>query len=229
MRRLTQERSDLTAAADSLRRENARLRSGDRENALAARVSSLENENRILAEAIDSQKAALKAARRQAAAVQKENERLNTALCRQQAASERFQTEAREVIEEVVSLNRCEASCPSFDLCRKRILIVGGITRMEALYRELIEGSGGIFEYHDGYMKNGVRNLESRLKRADVVLCPVGCNSHAACTLVKNLGKKHNKPVHMLTSSSLSAVSQALQTKDAGSAGVKNDGSYMTN
>ena len=26
---------------------------------------------------------------------------------------------------------------------------------METLYRELIEGSGGIFDYHDGYMHKG--------------------------------------------------------------------------
>jgi len=90
------------------------------------------------------------------------------------------------------------------------VLIVGGITRMESLYRQFIEGSGGVFEYHDGYMKKGVKQLENRLRRADVVLCPVSCNSHAACSLVKNLGKKHNKPVHMLANSSLTTVSQAI-------------------
>jgi phage terminase large subunit-like protein len=59
-------------------------------------------------------------------------------------------------------------------------------------------------------MKKGVKKLENRLKRADVVVCPVSCNSHAACSIVKNLAKKHNKTVHMLANSSLSAVSQAL-------------------
>jgi hypothetical protein len=81
---------------------------------------------------------------------------------------------------------------------------------MEALYRALIESSGGIFEYHDGYMKKGFKLLEGRLRRADVVVCPVNCNSHAACSAVKNLAKKHNKTVHMLDNSSLSAVSQAI-------------------
>jgi hypothetical protein len=81
---------------------------------------------------------------------------------------------------------------------------------MESLYRELIESSGGVFEYHDGYMKKGVKGLECRLRRADVVVCPVSCNSHAACSIVKNLAKKHNKTVHMLANSSLSAVSQVI-------------------
>jgi precorrin-2 methylase len=59
-------------------------------------------------------------------------------------------------------------------------------------------------------MKKGARQLESRLKRADVVLCPVNCNSHNACSVVKNLAKKHQKTVHMLANSSLKAVTQAI-------------------
>ena len=35
--------------------------------------------------------------------------------------------------------------------------MVGGITRMESLYRELIESRGGVFEYHDGYVKKGAQ------------------------------------------------------------------------
>jgi hypothetical protein len=96
--------------------------------------------------------------------------------------------------------------------------MVGGITKMESLYRELVESSGGIFDYHDGYMKNGIKNLESRLLRADMVVCPVSCNSHAACSIVKNLAKKHNKTVHMLASSSISAVSRVIQGEEAGAA-----------
>jgi hypothetical protein len=115
---------------------------------------------------------------------------------------------------DTVVLNRCDAGCPSFNLCKKRILIVGGITRMESLYRELIEGHGGIFEYHNGYVKNGVKKLESSFKRADIVVCPVNCNSHAACIIVKNLGKKHRKTVCMLASFSLSSVARAILGAD---------------
>ncbi len=88
---------------------------------------------------------------------------------------------------------------------------------MESLYRELVKSNGGVFEYHDGYMKQGVKKLECRLRRADVVVCPVSCNSHAACSIINNLAKKHNKTVHMLANSSLSAVSQAIWgTSDKG-------------
>jgi len=104
----------------------------------------------------------------------------------------------------------CNQTCPAFDPCQKRVLIVGGIARMAVRYRQLIEVRGGKFDYHDGRMSGGGKQLENSLKRADVVLCPVNCNSHAACCRVKTLGKKHNKPVHMMANFSLNAVSRML-------------------
>ncbi len=147
-------------------------------------------------------------------AMQKQNNRLSQELTCQREVNHRFKQEITGIVDQISELNTCSPACPAFDLCRKRILIVGGITRMKSLYRQLIEGAGGVFEYHDGYMKNGVKGLEGRLKRADVVLCPVNCNSHAACSMVKNLGKKHNKSVHMLAQFSLNAVSQVIRGAD---------------
>ena len=81
---------------------------------------------------------------------------------------------------------------------------------MKQLYQNLVESSGGQFEYHDGYMHNGKRNLEDRVKRCDLVICAVNCNSHGACSKVKEICQKHRKPLKMLPSSSLSAISGAL-------------------
>jgi hypothetical protein len=147
---------------------------------------------------------------RQIAALKEKNRRLAHQLGCQGELNRRIRHETRTIIAELIAKTRCDQSCPSFDLCQKRILIVGGMSRMETLYRELIEASGGIFEYHDGYMKKGSRQLESRLRRADVVLCPVNCNSHNACSAVKRLAKKHQKPVQMLANSSLQAISEAI-------------------
>ena len=129
----------------------------------------------------------------------------------------RAEEQHRAVLEGVEALMRqapagqdCDVNCPSYDLCSKRILMVGGITKMASHYRRMVESQGGRFEYHDGNMKSGERSLENRFRRADLVLCPVDCNSHAACSAVKKLGKKHNKPVRMLFGSSINAVSQAL-------------------
>ncbi len=96
------------------------------------------------------------------------------------------------------------ASCP------KRILIVGGIERMEPLYREAIEAKGHIFEYHAGHLRKGGNKLENCLLRADMVLCPVNCNSHSACLQVKSLCKKHKKNLHIMKNFSISAIERTL-------------------
>ncbi len=78
-----------------------------------------------------------------------------------------LQQEAQETLRNFLQVSRCDTACPVFDLCRKRVLIVGGIARMEKLYRRLVEDRGGIFEYHDGHLRGGIRQLENSLKRAD--------------------------------------------------------------
>jgi hypothetical protein len=216
-RALQKENEHLRQAQEKLRttlaavdREKARL-----EEELASadsryRYAEIERENRMLKEKLDAGLVRDRDQQRLVARLEEKNLHLSSEIERQQESNRQIKKETQEILGEVFTLNRCDATCPSFDLCKKRILLVGGITRMESLYRELVENSGGVFEYHDGYMKKGVKKLENRLKRADVVVCPVSCNSHAACSIVKNLAKKHNKTVHMLANSSLNAVSQAL-------------------
>lgn len=101
-------------------------------------------------------------------------------------------------------------ACPRFDTCPKRILIVGGMTRIRHLYQALVESRGGVFDYHDGYMQNGNRDIDAQVRRSDVVICPVNCNSHGACRKIKHLCKKYDKPFKMLPSASLSAITEAL-------------------
>lgn len=147
------------------------------------------------------------------ATLRKKNQRLCAQVSYLKDSNRQIRQETHNIVTEIVKKSQCDESCPSFDLCQKRILIVGGMSRMASLYREMIEASGGVFEYHDGYMKQGRRKLESRLRRADLVICPVNCNSHAACLMVKSLAKKHQKPVHILSNASLKAVSQAIWRK----------------
>jgi len=148
--------------------------------------------------------------------LQSQNNKLLSRLERQHEMNDHLKEETKRIITQISALNRCDETCPSFDLCRKRILIVGGITKIKEHYKKLIEENGGIFEYHNGYMNGGTKGLKRQVMRADLVLCPVNCNSHNACSVVKKLAKKYSRPVHMLAGSGLSAISQALLESQKG-------------
>lgn len=109
------------------------------------------------------------------------------------------------------SCAQCTSNCPNFNLCEKRIFIIGGVERMEALYRDLVEKNGGFLDYHSGSMQGGTKKIEKCLQRADVIICPINCNSHGACVKVKNLAKKFDKNFHMLPTGSLSMIKRLLQ------------------
>ncbi|BBO90770.1 DUF2325 domain-containing protein [Desulfosarcina ovata] len=208
---LQQEKAALQGRLRTAETENENLRHQLAGSDHFSKIAALEQENQSKQAENEQFRQQLAEARETLGTLMARNRKLSDQMARQRELNRHFRQESRVVIGELAAMNRCDASCPAFDLCRKRVLIVGGITRMESAYRKLIEGYGGSFDYHDGYVKRGAKGLELCFKRADVVLCPVNCNSHAACKIVKNLGKKHNKPVHMLASSSLSAVSQVIQ------------------
>lgn len=146
--------------------------------------------------------------------LEREKRRLQIELFDIQYTNNALADEIKQLISQISSVvtsgNNCDETCPQYQLCAKRILIVGGMTKMKHMYRRLVESSGGEFDYHDGYMKNGRQNIEALVMRSDLILCPVNCNSHGACKKVKKLCRKHSKSIKMLPSSSLSSISSAL-------------------
>jgi hypothetical protein len=95
--------------------------------------------------------------------------------------------------------------------CKRRVLMVGGLTRLSSLYQELAEGLGYDFAYHDGYMNAGEKGLKNLIQNVDLVLCSTDCNSHGACNSVKKICKNLNKDCCFLNNTSLSSVSRTLQ------------------
>lgn len=94
------------------------------------------------------------------------------------------------------------------DLCERRVLIVGGLDRLKGFYRDVVNRMNGSFLYHDGDCHS--QELPSLISQADVVLCPVDVNSHAACLRVKKDCKEAGKDYYMLRKSSVSTVYEAL-------------------
>ncbi len=94
------------------------------------------------------------------------------------------------------------------DLCERRVLVVGGLDRLKGFYRDVVNKMNGSFLYHDGDCHS--QELPSLISQADVVLCPVDVNSHAACLRVKKDCKEAGKDYYMLRKSSVSTVYETL-------------------
>ena len=93
---------------------------------------------------------------------------------------------------------------------------------MESLYRRLIERNKGVFEYHDGRMNAGAKELVGQVRRADLVLCCIDHSSHTAALVVKKLCKKYKKPFQMLLNSSLNNIFLTLLTIRSRLASIRN-------
>lgn len=219
-----------------LKQENSQLRASLNETSLVCdklkknRVGPHEKSAEKSAENQDRESAALKEKIRKLEnrniqitdhlrQLEREKRQLQIRLFDQQSANQGLTDEINGLVSRISSFSHCEENCnkecTKCQNCKGRILIVGGISRMKHMYRHLIESAGREFDYHDGYMKNGKQNLEERVRRSDLIICPVNCNSHNACNCVKKFCRKHSKPFRMLPSSSLSAISDVLLENSA--------------
>ena len=188
----------LSAENEDLKR-NSRAQQFQTENAaLRVRLEKTEQQLQTRSTAVERLKA--------------KNEQLTTELATRIEVNQVMRAEIEGLLQETFrDESQCE-QCPNYDLCARRVLLVGGITKLSAFYRDLVEKMGGKFVYHDGYVSNsnGGQALANLVRRADVVLCPVDVNSHNACLGVKKFCKKWETPYHMLHSSSVSSIHHAL-------------------
>jgi len=105
-----------------------------------------------------------------------------------------------------------QAMPPLPALSGKKVLYVGGRSSLVPHYRHVVERQGCVFHHHDGGLENSPGELHGKLAAADMVLCPVDCVSHEACTTVKKACKHGMKPLHLLRSSGLSALVRSLDS-----------------
>ena len=208
--RIEKELVDLKRINLSLGKEKNHLEKELSEWRKEKAVQALEAENCQLKEKIEKLSGVIKDYQQNLKLLENQNNKLLSKFDSQKEIKGNLRKKSENVIKCCHNLNQYDGKDTSLELSNKHILIVGGITKLEAFYRKLIEEKGGIFEYHDGYMNGGSNGLENKIRRADVVLCPVNCNSHNACSMVKRFSKKYEKPVNMLANSSLSSISQSL-------------------
>jgi hypothetical protein len=92
----------------------------------------------------------------------------------------------------------------------KKVAIIGGLGKAVLHYEHVIQELGGDYLYHDGDLRRGHKPLVEIVKQADMVVCPVDCNSHGATTCAKKLCKELRKPCYFLRSSGVSHVREKL-------------------
>lgn len=105
---------------------------------------------------------------------------------------------------------KCLESIDSNHLCQRKVAIVGGIERLKPRYKEVIEGHGGCFFFHNGVCKRGVSTLRNVVKCSDTVIFITTVNSHCALNIVKDLCKKSEKDFKIMRQPSVRALKQTI-------------------
>ena len=109
-------------------------------------------------------------------------------------------------------LPRDETACDAPDLTGLTVLYVGGRTNQTPRLRAVVERAGAKFLHHDGGIEERNGLLQGHISRADAVLFPVDCISHAAMSLIKRLCRQSGKPFLPLRSAGLAPFCAALNT-----------------
>ena len=188
---------------DVLRSENVRLKRNQQLKALQEERDALQEKISRMSKKLQTRSSAVKS-------LKAEKEHLEQRLHEHQVFAEEMQNDLDKILKQFAQAASSSEHCPRAALCDRRILIVGGMTKLRAFYERLVTTMGGQFEYHDGDKSQGAEILSHLVERNDVVICPVDVNSHSACLQVKKCCKELNKPYYMLRSSSLSAVQNTL-------------------
>jgi hypothetical protein len=131
------------------------------------------------------------------------------------AAGEQRELELRreiEALEASLALGTPEESPDSPSPLDLTFLYVGGRPALIGHLRILAERFGAIFLHHDGGIEERGGLLAGLVSRADAVLFPVDCVSHAAMSLVKRLCQQAGKPFVPLRSGGLAPFCAAIKT-----------------
>lgn len=214
-RELEQENKSLLTKLQEQNRLLAKLQSdhsSNQELKYQAQADAMPASAKSATELLESQ---LKAAESRLREASQTIEQLTEELANSQALNQHLQGDIEDLIahfktEPGFELEQEQQELPKADLDSKRVLIIGGMSKIRHLYQHLIEANGGQFEYHDGRLKNGRQMLDAKVNRSDIIICPVNCNSHNACNRVKKLCQKYKKPLKILSNASVSSISSAL-------------------
>jgi Uncharacterized protein conserved in bacteria (DUF2325) len=118
--------------------------------------------------------------------------------------------EELDTLEATLSVEQGDGPPPRLDLT---LLYIGGQPARIGHLRALAEEAGAAFLYHDGGVEERGGLLPGLVSRADAVLFPVDCVSHAAMLRVKRLCRQAGKKFVPLRSAGLTPFCAALKDR----------------
>jgi hypothetical protein len=144
-------------------------------------------------------------------------EELRSGLAAEHSARAESDRQNRELRQEVEAIEASlaaigDTSEPPQRLPNLTLLYVGGRQAQIAHLRMLAERAGATLLHHDGGIEERNGLLQGHISRADAVLFPVDCISHAAMSLIKRLCRQSGKPFLPLRSAGLAPFCAALNT-----------------
>ena len=107
----------------------------------------------------------------------------------------------------------CSKICPNVKTCplqALRVAVVGGLDRLEGRYREVVEGLGAEFLFHNGKCQSGSHQLKNLVCSSDIIVFVTSVNSHTAMHVVKGMCKHTGKRFVALRTTGAHALSRAL-------------------
>jgi hypothetical protein len=103
-----------------------------------------------------------------------------------------------------------EVPAPAVDLRGAAVLYIGGPPHHIPQLRWVVERAQGRFIHHDGGIEEALDLLAGLAHRADLVVFPVDCVSHAAVLAVKRLCRQSGKRFVPLRSTGIASLLRAL-------------------
>jgi hypothetical protein len=220
--RQQQQLRDAVVSRDATIRE---LRCALEERIILDRNSTVQHspepESEIWANLLADLKRRLASAESRCKGLERELKECRSALIGERDSRAKTEKQVNELRQELEQVEASLADVPGIDDGRQRpthllnltLLYVGGRQAQIGHLRAFTERSGALFLHHDGGIEERSGLLQGLISRADAVLFPVDCISHAAMSLVKRTCRQSGKPFLPLRGAGLAPFCAALNSR----------------
>lgn len=212
---LQAEVADLTPLRDrlvALETQLAQSQSASTMTKLMRQCDELTEECQGLKRACERADARAASAETRMSEVLEENTVLRARLERMQLEADNAEALLQRGLIQTGAQDDNETAPAPIDLDGATVSYIGGRASQICRLRSFVETANGTFLHHDGGLEDGGHQLHNVLSRGDIVMCPIDCVSHSACTRAKAFCKRSGKCFVPLRSSGFTSFVHELKT-----------------